>query len=81
MQVERKCFSCRLSAENPDVTPDQRLEAAAQSGGLPPRLCLAHPPHWVLIPGPQGVAMTCMFPVVNANSISCADFEPEFLNG
>jgi len=82
MIVERKCLSCRLSAENPDLTPDQRIEAATQMDGNPPKMCLAHPPQWVLIPAANGgMAMTCMFPVVNVNSISCADYEPEFLHG
>lgn len=79
MQVERKCMSCRLSADNPDVTADLRLEALAR-GGVP-RLCLARPPQWVTVPTPQGWTMTMMFPTVNAQSTSCADFEPEFLNG
>lgn len=81
MIVERKCLSCRLSAENPDLTPDQRIEAATQTGGETPRLCLAHPPQWVAIPTPQGMMMTVMHPTVGVRSISCADYEPEFLNG
>lgn len=79
MNAERKCFSCRLSADNPDVTPDQRL-AAAQHGGLP-RICLARPPQVVMIPPPQGWGMALMYPTITAHTVSCADFEPEFLNG
>lgn len=79
MIIERKCLSCRLSAENPDLSPDERLQQATQ--GPAPRLCLAHPPTFTVIPTERGPMMTPLYPAVTVTTISCADYEPEFLNG
>lgn len=79
MIIERKCLTCRLSAENPDLTPDQRLEAAR--AGDDGRLCLAHPPQVMIWPTQNGPAIVAAYPPVSSKSASCADFEPEFLNG
>lgn len=78
MIAERKCLSCGLTARNPDVTPEQRLQMAA--AGVSTRLCLAVPPQVIIIHTPNGQQGTMAYPSVDANTISCNLFTPGVLH-
>lgn len=65
MDMERKCLQCHYAAK----APTNPLAIAISSW-----YCLRHPPSTQMIQTPQGAGVVSIYPQINAESISCAEW-------
>lgn len=66
--IQRECLKCYYSMRDPAATPDQIIVGQVQ------HLCLRHPPTTHPLPTQGGLALMTVYPNVNAQTISCAEW-------
>lgn len=62
MVVTQRCLKCFHTAYGPGLTPDNFV------------MCIAAPPSAQLVSTPDGANTVAIYPLVNAQTISCARF-------
>lgn len=63
MVVAQRCLKCFHTAYGPGLTPDKSFT-----------MCIAAPPSTQLVSTPDGTTTIAIYPLVNAQTISCAMF-------